>query len=150
MDRPLRVGLTGGIACGKSTVAKLFAEYGIPIIDTDVIARQLVQPGAPALDEIHRWLRERPTTGETTGADEKTDDTEEKPAEGKTEEKPAEDETEDKAAGGKTEEKPAEDETEEIPAEDETEDKAAVDETEEKPAGDETEDKAAGDEKDES
>lgn len=52
MERPLRVGLTGGIASGKSTVADLFAEYGIPIIDTDVIARQLVQPGEPALEEI--------------------------------------------------------------------------------------------------
>ena len=52
MDRPLRIGLTGGIASGKSTVANLFAEHGVPIIDTDVIARQLVQPGMPALDEI--------------------------------------------------------------------------------------------------
>jgi dephospho-CoA kinase len=52
VDRPLRIGLTGGIASGKSTVANLFAEHGVPIIDTDVIARQLVQPGMPALDEI--------------------------------------------------------------------------------------------------
>lgn len=52
MDRPLRIGLTGGIASGKSTVADLFAEHDVPIIDTDVIARQLVQPGMPALDEI--------------------------------------------------------------------------------------------------
>ena len=40
MDRPLRIGLTGGIASGKSTVADLFAEHDVPIIDTDVIARQ--------------------------------------------------------------------------------------------------------------
>jgi len=52
MGRPLRIALTGGIASGKSTVADLFAEYGIPVIDTDVIARELVQPGMPALDEI--------------------------------------------------------------------------------------------------
>ncbi len=52
MGRPLRIGLTGGIASGKSTVADLFAEHHAPIIDTDVIARQLVQPGEPALDEI--------------------------------------------------------------------------------------------------
>ncbi len=52
MDRPLRIGLTGGIASGKSTVADLFAEHDVPIIDTDVIARQLVQPGEPAVDEI--------------------------------------------------------------------------------------------------
>jgi len=52
VGRPLRIGLTGGIASGKSTVADLFAEHHAPIIDTDVIARQLVQPGEPALDEI--------------------------------------------------------------------------------------------------
>jgi dephospho-CoA kinase len=52
MDRPLRIALTGGIASGKSTVADLFAEYGVSIIDTDVIARELVQPGNPALEEI--------------------------------------------------------------------------------------------------
>ena len=50
--QPLRIGLTGGIASGKSTVADMFAELGVPIIDTDVIAREIVQPGQPALDEI--------------------------------------------------------------------------------------------------
>lgn len=50
--QPLRIGLTGGIASGKSTVADMFAELGVPIIDTDVIAREIVQPGEPALDEI--------------------------------------------------------------------------------------------------
>lgn len=49
---PLRIGLTGGIASGKSTVADLFAELGVPVIDTDVIAREVVAPGQPALDEI--------------------------------------------------------------------------------------------------
>ena len=49
---PLRIGLTGGIASGKSTVADLFAELGAPVIDTDVIAREIVEPGQPALDEI--------------------------------------------------------------------------------------------------
>jgi dephospho-CoA kinase len=49
---PLRIGLTGGIASGKSTVADLFAELGVAIIDTDVIAREVVAPGQPALDEI--------------------------------------------------------------------------------------------------
>lgn len=48
----LRIGLTGGIASGKSTVADLFAEQGVVIIDTDVIAREVVAPGQPALDEI--------------------------------------------------------------------------------------------------
>lgn len=49
---PLRIGLTGGIASGKSVVAEFFAELGVPVIDTDVIARELVAPGQPALDEI--------------------------------------------------------------------------------------------------
>jgi dephospho-CoA kinase len=52
MNRPLRIGLTGGIASGKSTVAELFGEHDVPIIDTDIIARQLVQPGKRALGEI--------------------------------------------------------------------------------------------------
>ncbi len=48
----LRVGLTGGIGSGKSTVAALFVRHGVPIIDTDEIARALVAPGAPAHREI--------------------------------------------------------------------------------------------------
>ncbi len=52
VTKPLRIGLTGGIASGKSTVADLFAAHGVAVIDTDVIARQLVEPGKPALDEI--------------------------------------------------------------------------------------------------
>lgn len=51
---PLRIGLTGGIASGKTTVADLFAAKGVPIIDTDVIAREVVEPGRPALVEIAR------------------------------------------------------------------------------------------------
>lgn len=50
----LRVGLTGGIASGKSLVADLFAARGVPVIDTDVIAREVVEPGQPALAEIAR------------------------------------------------------------------------------------------------
>jgi dephospho-CoA kinase len=49
---PLRIGLTGGIASGKSMVADFFSELGAPVIDTDVIARQVVEPGAVALEEI--------------------------------------------------------------------------------------------------
>ncbi|MBT9566775.1 MAG: dephospho-CoA kinase [Thiobacillus sp.] len=48
----LVIGLTGGIGSGKSTVADLFARRGAAVIDTDVIARQLVAPGMPALAEI--------------------------------------------------------------------------------------------------
>ena len=50
--RRFKIGLTGGIASGKTTVADNFAELGVPVIDTDVIARQIVSPGEPALDEI--------------------------------------------------------------------------------------------------
>ena len=48
----LRIGLTGGIASGKSTAARLFAARGVPVIDTDQIARDLVEPGRPALAAI--------------------------------------------------------------------------------------------------
>jgi dephospho-CoA kinase len=47
-----RVGLTGGIASGKSTVADLFAARGVTVLDTDLIARQVVAPGQPALEQI--------------------------------------------------------------------------------------------------
>jgi dephospho-CoA kinase len=45
-------GLTGGIGMGKSTATKLFCERGIAVVDTDDLARQVVQPGEPALAEI--------------------------------------------------------------------------------------------------
>ena len=47
-----RIGLTGGIGSGKSVVAELFASLGIPIIDTDVIAREVVAPGSPGLRAV--------------------------------------------------------------------------------------------------
>ena len=47
-----RVGLTGGIASGKSTVARLFEALGVPVIDTDVLAREVVAPGQTALARI--------------------------------------------------------------------------------------------------
>ena len=46
---PLRVGLTGGIGSGKSTVASHFEALGVPVIDADIVARQVVAPGQPAL-----------------------------------------------------------------------------------------------------
>jgi hypothetical protein len=50
--RMLRVGLTGGIGSGKTTVAQLIHAAGIPVIDADLIAREVVEPGQPALDEL--------------------------------------------------------------------------------------------------
>jgi dephospho-CoA kinase len=75
------VALTGGIGSGKSTVANAFAHLGIDVIDADIIARQVVEPGTPALEKIvdrfgpemrladgtlnRRLLRERIFTSET-------------------------------------------------------------------------------------
>ena len=48
----LVVGLTGGIGSGKTTVAEGFSALGVPVIDADQLARELVEPGQPALDKI--------------------------------------------------------------------------------------------------
>jgi dephospho-CoA kinase len=48
------MGLTGGIGMGKSTAADLLRQRGLPVIDTDLIARQLVEPGQPVLAEIQQ------------------------------------------------------------------------------------------------
>jgi dephospho-CoA kinase len=53
-SRPLRIGLTGGIASGKSTVSEMFSALGVPVIDTDVIAREVVEKGMPALEEVRQ------------------------------------------------------------------------------------------------
>jgi dephospho-CoA kinase len=45
-------GLTGNIGTGKSTVARLFAEHGVPVIDADQVAREVVAPGTPGLAEV--------------------------------------------------------------------------------------------------
>lgn len=58
-NAPFRIGLTGGIASGKSAVADMFADLGIPVIDTDVIAREVVEPGQPALDEVRARFGDR-------------------------------------------------------------------------------------------
>lgn len=52
MKPPLVVGLTGGIASGKTTVANWLAVFGVPVIDADVLARDLVFPGKPAFKEV--------------------------------------------------------------------------------------------------
>ena len=48
----LKVGLTGGIGCGKSTAVQRFRELGVPVIEADLIAREVVAIGEPALQEI--------------------------------------------------------------------------------------------------
>ena len=48
----LTVGVTGGIGSGKSSAANRFRQLGVPVIDADLIARQIVEPGMPALQEI--------------------------------------------------------------------------------------------------
>jgi len=48
----LRIGLTGGIASGKTAVADLFAARGIAVIDTDLVSREVVEPGQPGLQAV--------------------------------------------------------------------------------------------------
>ncbi|HEY8219993.1 MAG TPA: dephospho-CoA kinase [Methylobacter sp.] len=50
----LKVGLTGGIGCGKSTVARVFADLNVPVLDADQVAHRLVEKGQPALDQIQK------------------------------------------------------------------------------------------------
>jgi dephospho-CoA kinase len=48
----VRVGLTGGVGSGKSTVARLLAEHGAVVIDADALAREVVEPGTPGFDAV--------------------------------------------------------------------------------------------------
>jgi dephospho-CoA kinase len=50
----LKIGLTGGIGCGKSTIAKIFSELNVPVLDADKIAHRLVEQGQPALTQIQQ------------------------------------------------------------------------------------------------
>jgi dephospho-CoA kinase len=50
--RPLLVALTGGIASGKTAVAEIFTQLGVPVLDTDQIARDVVEPGTPTLGKL--------------------------------------------------------------------------------------------------
>ncbi|MGV8803970.1 MAG: dephospho-CoA kinase [Polaromonas sp.] len=54
MSRPLRIGLTGGIGSGKSTVARVLADCGAAIIDADAISRQVTAAGGAAIPELAR------------------------------------------------------------------------------------------------
>ena len=51
-DRPVRVGLTGGIGSGKSTVSAALAALGAEVIDTDAISRSLTLPGGAAMNQF--------------------------------------------------------------------------------------------------
>lgn len=54
MSRSLRIGLTGGVASGKSAVAERLLARGVPVLDADHVARELTERGSPVLDEIVR------------------------------------------------------------------------------------------------
>ncbi len=54
IERPFIVGITGGIGSGKSTVTNRFEEIGIPVVDNDIIARKIVQPGTECLETIKK------------------------------------------------------------------------------------------------
>ena len=60
------IGLTGSIASGKSTVAKMIHAYGLPIVDADVVARQVVEPGRPTLKKIAEVFGQDVITAEGT------------------------------------------------------------------------------------
>lgn len=62
--RALRVGLTGGIGSGKSTVAAMLADCGAAVIDSDAIARQVTAPGGAAMDQLARQFGTRFITPE--------------------------------------------------------------------------------------
>ena len=65
----LRVGLTGGLASGKSTVAGLFARHGVHILNADQIGRELMQPGQPVYDAILAHFHGYPDAPPLTLAD---------------------------------------------------------------------------------
>lgn len=61
-----RIGLTGGIGCGKSTVAQLFHELGVVVVDADAMSRALTAPGGLAIDQIRSAFgnrRDQPRRG---------------------------------------------------------------------------------------
>jgi dephospho-CoA kinase len=60
------IGLTGSIASGKSTIAEMLERYGVPIVDGDVIAREVVEPGQPTLQQIVEAFGEDILTAEGT------------------------------------------------------------------------------------
>lgn len=60
------VGLTGGIASGKTTISRLFAELGVPVVDTDVISRELLEPGQLGYSQVSEHFGESILTSSGT------------------------------------------------------------------------------------
>jgi dephospho-CoA kinase len=52
MKRIRVIGLTGGVGCGKSTVAQILIRLGVPVLDTDAVAHELLKPGSPVLERV--------------------------------------------------------------------------------------------------
>ncbi len=61
-----RIGLTGGIASGKSSVGRLLAERGLPLLDADVVAREALAPGSPGAREVLQRYGERVRAGDSS------------------------------------------------------------------------------------
>jgi dephospho-CoA kinase len=59
-----RIGLTGNVASGKSSVARVWARHGAPIVDADVLARDAVAPGSPGLEKVRRAFGDAVVTGD--------------------------------------------------------------------------------------
>ena len=61
---PKVIGLTGGIATGKSTVSKLLSEYGFKIVDADIASRKAVEKGSTALERIKETFGDEAITSD--------------------------------------------------------------------------------------
>jgi dephospho-CoA kinase len=59
-----RIGLTGNVASGKSSVARVWARHGAPVVDADVLARDAVAPGSPGLERVRRVFGDAVVTGD--------------------------------------------------------------------------------------
>jgi len=70
----LIVGLTGGIASGKSSAARIFVKFGVRLVDSDVLARTVVEPGRPALAKIRERFGDAVINGDGTLSREKLRD----------------------------------------------------------------------------
>lgn len=68
VQRTLVVGLTGGIGSGKSEVCRLFSELCIPIVDADIVAREVVKPGSHALEKIRAHFGDKILLNSNDGA----------------------------------------------------------------------------------